>query len=110
MRGLAGCFEHAVKGRFAGQLDPFVGQFRHDLVRRHLGMRRFIGDGKQMLALVVTELMARCGATCLGSRIFRPLPPSLHGADAQRQHRAGRRESRTGGHRVIEKSQHFSAI
>jgi hypothetical protein len=73
-------------------------------------MGRFIGNGQQTLALFVTELMGWCGSTRLGPRIFGPLPPSLHGADAQLQHRARWREPGTGGNRFIEQIQHLAAI
>jgi hypothetical protein len=110
VRGLSGGFEDTIKRRLTGQEDALVGQFRHDLVRRHLGMGWLVGDRQQMLTFFVTELMGWCGSMRLRLRIFGPLPPSLHRADAQLKHRARRRQSRAGGNRFIKDVQHVAAI
>jgi hypothetical protein len=73
-------------------------------------MGRFIGNGQQTPAFFVTELVGRSGSMRVWTRVFGFLPPSLHGADAQLQHRARWREPGTGGNRFIEQIQHLAAI
>ena len=61
--------QHAAEARFAGDIDPFVGQHRHDARRRQLGEARFVGDPQDFLSLGLAQRMGGHGTDGLGPAI-----------------------------------------
>ena len=65
-------------------LAALVSQRRYDLIRRHLGKRFAVGDGQDLAALLVRELIV--GLSLLGSGLapvcfhLASLAPTLQGA------------------------------
>ena len=76
--------QHAAEARFAGDIDPFVGQHRHDARRRQLGEARFVGDPKDFLSLGLAQRMGGHGTDGLGPAVsaFEPAAafPALQGS------------------------------
>ncbi|GHU11507.1 hypothetical protein FACS1894185_4850 [Betaproteobacteria bacterium] len=60
--------QNTLKARFAGQIDPFIGQHRHNACRRQLGKPWFIDACQYLRTLLLAERMARCRT--LGSGAF----------------------------------------
>ena len=96
---LAGIAQHAMEAGLARQIDPLVGQARHDLGRRQVGKARFVGDGYKMFALGRAEGMGRRGTFGLRARIGHDhaigILPALPGTGADARFPAGCRQART---------------
>ena len=103
--GLPMILQHATEGRFAGQVDAFVGQHGHDAGWWHSGKARLIGHGKYLRTLDLAQRMAGCRAHSLRPPIAPDDAvkrfPSLQGAQLYPSRLASKSEPRAGRMRGV---------
>lgn len=98
--------QHALEARFAGDIDAFVGQRRHDTGRRLVGKAWLIGNGQNpgsfLLGQRVGGYGSRGGRTPVTNRQAAVRLSTLESAHADADHLTGRAQTGTGGMRGLD--------
>jgi hypothetical protein len=111
MLHLAFFVEHAVEGRFRGDVLAAVGERGHDLSRALVAELGRVGDLEQGFTLGLGELVRRRRQRACAPVLAAVLSaPALYGAHAEVHQLAGLEESRAGRDGFVEEVEHHSSF